>query len=114
VLLYCLQVINFVASQLASLILGDERNQVTYTTSSLPTSALIEWIRNGNKFSDTQYETMAVVSVTGGFFFSNSSFDYLYRDKKLGKLCAYAFFTLYVKVGCSNVSKKRKSPFTAI
>ncbi len=41
---------------------------------------------------------MTIVSVTDGFSFSNSSFDYLYRDKKLVKLCAYAFFTLYVKV----------------
>ena len=40
-------------SQLASLILGDGRNQCTYTTSYLPMSTLIEWIRNGNKFSDT-------------------------------------------------------------
>ncbi len=50
---------------------------------------LIEWIRNGNKFSDTQCETMTVVSVTDEFSVSNSSFDYLCRDKKLGKLCAY-------------------------
>ena len=42
---------------------------------------------------------MIVVSVTDGFSVSKSSFDYLYRDnKKLKKLCAYAFFTFYVKV----------------
>jgi hypothetical protein len=41
---------------------------------------------------------MIVVSVTDGLSVSNSSIDYLYRDKKLGKLCAYAFFTFYVKV----------------
>lgn len=90
--------LTFAASQLASLILGDERNQVTYITSYLPMSTLIEWIRNGNKFSDIQCETMTVVSVTDGFSVSNSSFDFLYRDKKLKKLCAYAFFTFYVKV----------------
>ena len=45
--------LTFPASQLTSLILGDERDQVIYTTSYLPTSTLIEWIRNGNKFSDT-------------------------------------------------------------
>ena len=83
--------LTFVASQLASLILGDERNQVTYTTSYLPMSTLIEWIRNGNKFSDTQCETMTVVNVTDGFLVSNSLFIYLYRDKKLLNLCAYAF-----------------------
>ncbi len=83
--------LTFAASQLASLILGDERNQVTYTTSYLTMSTLIEWIRNGNKFSETQCETMTVVSVTDGFSVSNSSFDYLYRDKKLASLCAYAF-----------------------
>ena len=55
-------------------------------------STLIEWIRNGNKFSDTLCETMTVVSVTDGFSVSNSSFDYL------KKLCAYAFFTFHVKV----------------
>ncbi len=59
---------------------------------------MIEWIRNGNKFSDTQCETIVVVSVTDGFSVSYSSFDYLYIDKKLGKLCAYAFFSFYVKV----------------
>ncbi len=32
-------------------------------------STLIEWIRNGNKFSDTQCETMTVVSATDGFPF---------------------------------------------
>ena len=90
--------LTFAASQLASLILVDERNQVTYTTSYLPMSTLIEWIRNENKFSDTQCETMTVVSATGGFSVSNSSFDFLYRDKKLKNLCAYAFFTFYVKV----------------
>ena len=90
--------LTFAASQLASLILGDERNQVTYTTSYLPMSTLIEWIRNENKFSDAQCETMIVVSVTDGFSVSNSSFDYLYRDKRLASLCAYAFFTFYVKV----------------
>jgi hypothetical protein len=83
--------LTFDASQLASLILGDERNQVTYTTSYLPMSSLIEWIRNGNKFSDTQCETMTVVSVTDGFSVSNSSFDYLYRDKKMKTLFAYDF-----------------------
>ena len=83
--------LTFAASQLASLILGDERNQVTYTTSYLPMSTLIEWIRNGNKFSDTQCETMTVVSATDGFSVSNSSFDYLYGDKKLAGICAYAF-----------------------
>jgi len=90
--------LNFVASQLASLILGDERNQVTYTTSYLPTSAFIEWIRNGNQFSTAQCEAMTVVSVTDGLFVSNSSLDYLYRDKKLASLCAYVFFTFHVKV----------------
>ena len=83
--------LTFVVSQLASLIIGDYRNQNTYTTSYLPMSTLIEWIRNGNKFSDTQCETMTVVSVTDGFSVSNSPFDYLYRDKKLVKLCSYAF-----------------------
>ncbi len=63
--------LTFAASQLASLILGDERNQVTDTTSYLPMKAFIEWIRNGNKFSDTQCETMTVVSVTDGFSVSN-------------------------------------------
>jgi hypothetical protein len=60
-------------------------------------STLIEWIRNGNKFSDIQCETTTVVSVTDGFSVSNCSFAYLYRDKKLGKSCAYAFFTFYDK-----------------
>jgi hypothetical protein len=95
ILLLCCYIVNisltFVASQLASLILGDGRTQVTYTTSYLPMSTLIEWIRNGNKISDTQRETITVVSVTDGFYVSNSSFDYLYSDKKLGKLCAYIF-----------------------
>ena len=67
-----------VASQLASIILGDERNKVTYTTSYVPISTLIEWIRSGNKLSDTQCETMIVVSVSDEFSVSNSSFDYLY------------------------------------
>jgi hypothetical protein len=102
ILLMCCYIVyrslTFAASQLASLILGDERNQVTYTTSYLPMNTLIEWIRNGNKFRDTQCETMTLVSVTDGFSVSNSSFDCLYRDKKLGRLCAYAFFTFYVKV----------------
>ncbi len=71
---------------------------ITYTTTYLPMSALIEWIRNENEFSDTQCETMIVVSVTGGFSVSNGSFDYLYRDKKLVKLCAYGFFTFRVNV----------------
>jgi hypothetical protein len=84
------------------MILGDERNQVIYTTSYLPMSTLIEWIRNGNKVSDTQRETMTIIIVTNGFSVSNSSFDYLYRDKKLVKLCAYVFFMFYVKVpACS-------------
>ena len=65
--------LTFVLSQLALMILGDERNKVTYITSYLPMSTLIEWIRNGNKFRDTQCETMTVVSVTDGFFVSNSS-----------------------------------------
>jgi len=82
--------LTFVVSQLTSPILGDESNQVTYTTSHLPMSTLIEWIRNGNKFSNTECETMAVVSVTDEFYVSNSSIDYLYRDKKLVNLCAYA------------------------
>ena len=77
--------LTFAASQLASLILGDERNQVSYTTSYFPMSTLIEWIMNGNKFSDTQCETMIVVSVTDGFSVSNSSFDYLYKDKMFKK-----------------------------
>ena len=89
--------LTFVASHLASLILGDERNQVTYTSSYLPMSALIKWIRNGKKTSDTPCETMAVVSVADGFSVSNSSFDYLYRDKKLVNLCAYAFFCIMFK-----------------
>jgi hypothetical protein len=72
----------------ASLILGDERNQVTYTTSSLLMSTLIEWIRKGNKLITTQCETMIVVSVTDGFSVTNSSFNYLYRDKKLASVCA--------------------------
>ena len=83
--------LTFDALQLASLILGDERNQVTYTTRYLSMSTLIEWIRNGNKFSDTQCETMIVVSVNDGFSVYNSLFDYLYRNKKLVKLCSYAF-----------------------
>ena len=53
-LLYFSGSLTFAASQLASLILGDERNQVTYTTSNLPMSTLIESIRNENTFSDTQ------------------------------------------------------------
>jgi hypothetical protein len=99
--LYCYYVcrsLTFAASQLASLILGDKRNQVTNTTSNLPMSTLIVMIRNGNKFSTTQCETMIVVSVTGEFSVSNSSFDYLYRDKKLACLCAYVFLSFYVKV----------------
>ena len=103
--------LSFAASHLASLILGDERNHATYTTSYLPMSKLIEWIRKGNKFSDTQCETMIVVSVTDGFSVSNSSFDYLYRDKKLVNLCTYAFFTSKFRL---YVSKKRKLSFTTI
>ena len=90
--------LTFVASQLASLILGDERNQDTYTTYYLPISTLIERIRNENKFSTTQSETMTVVSVIDGLSVSNSSIDYLYRDKKLAHLCVYAFFSFYVKL----------------
>ncbi len=101
ILLSCCYIVyislTFVASQLASLILRNGRNQVTYTTSYLPMSTLIEWIRSGNKFSDTPCETMTIVSVTDGFSVSNSSLDYLYKDKKLEKLCAYDFFTVYVK-----------------
>ncbi len=41
---------------------------------------------------------MTVVSVTDGFSVSNSSFDYLYRDKKLVNVCSYAYFTFYIKV----------------
>jgi hypothetical protein len=89
ILLLCCYIIyrslTLAASQLASLILGDERNQATYTTSYLPMSTLIEWIRNGNKFSDAQCETMTVASVPDGFSVYNSSFDYLYKDKKLKK-----------------------------
>ena len=118
ILLLCCQNVyrsfTFAASQLASLILGEERNQVTYTISYLPISTVIEWIRNGNKLSDTQCETMTVVSVTVGFFVSNSSFDYLYRDQKLKKLCAYAFFYILRQSSGSYVYKKRKLSFTAI
>ena len=45
-----------------------------------------------------KYETMTNVSVTDIFSVPNSSFDYLYRDMKLVNLCAYVFFTFYVKV----------------
>ncbi len=82
----------FSPTQLASLILGDERNQVTYKTTYLPMSTLVEWIRNGSKFFESQSEIMTVVSTTDGLFASNSSFDYLYRDVKLANLCSYAFF----------------------
>jgi len=41
-------------------------------------TALIEWIKNGNKLNTKHCETMVVVSVTNGFSISNSSFDYLY------------------------------------
>ena len=41
---------------------------------------------------------MTIVSVTGGLSVSNSSFDYLYADKKLANLCPYAFFPFYVKI----------------
>ncbi len=98
----------FASSQLASLILGDERNQVTYTTSYLPTSTLIEWIRNGNTFSDTHCETMTVASVTDGFSVYNSSFGYFYIDKKLVNLCAYAFFLILRQSSNSYFFKKRK------
>ena len=100
ILLCCYYVcwsLTFAASQLASLILGDERNQVTSTTSVLQMSALIEWIRNGNKLSTTQCETMTVESVTDGFSVFNCSFDYLYRDKKLAILCAMPFIFLTLK-----------------
>ena len=94
ILLLCCYIVyislNFAASQLASLILGDERNQVAYTTSYLPMRTLIEWLRSGNKLSDTQCETMTFVSVTDGFSVSNSSCYYLFIDEKLVKLCAYA------------------------
>ena len=60
---YVCRSLTFVTSQSTSLILGDERNQVTYTTSYLPMIGLIEWIRNVNKFSSTQCETMIVLSV---------------------------------------------------
>ena len=105
VLLLCCYIfyisLTFAASQLALPILGYERNQVTCTASYLPMSTLIELIRNVNKFSDTQCETMTIVSVTDGFSVSNSTFDYLYRDKKLVKLCAYAFlcFTSNFRLG---------------
>ena len=82
ILLLCCYIVyislTFAQSQLASFILGDERNQVTYITSYWPMSTLIEWIRNGNKFSNTQCETMTVVSVTDRFSVSNSSFNYLH------------------------------------
>jgi len=60
-------------------------------------STLIEWIRNGNKSSDTQCEAMIVVSVTDEFYVPNCSFDYLYKYKKSVNLCDYVFFTFYVK-----------------
>ncbi len=91
-LYYAFRSLTFSASQLASLILGDERNQVTYKTTYLPMSTLVEWIRNGSKFVDSQSEIMTVVSTTDGLSASNSSFDYLYRDVKLANLCSYAFF----------------------
>ena len=79
ILLLCCYIVyrslTFAASKLASLILGDERNQVTYTTSYLPMCTLIEWIWNGNKFSDKQCETMTIVSVTDEFSVSKNSFD---------------------------------------
>ena len=89
--------LTFAASQLACLILGDERNQVTYTASYLPMITLIEWIRNGNKFSSIQCEATIVVCVADGFSVSNSPFGYLYRDKKLASLCAYAYFIFTFK-----------------
>ena len=78
-------------------------------------STLIESIiRNGNKLSTTQCETMSVVCVTDGFSFSNSSFDYVYRDEKLVSLCAYAFFTFYVKLLVRTFLRSRKLSFAAI
>ena len=79
---YCYYVcksLTFVASQLASLILEDKRNQVTNTTSYLPTRTLIKWIRNGKKFTITQCETMNVLSVTDGFSVSYSSFEFFIK-----------------------------------
>ena len=67
VAIFCRPLI-FAASQLASLIIGDERNHVTYTTSYLPLSALIEWIRNGNKLSTTKFETITIVIVIDRYY----------------------------------------------
>ncbi len=53
---------------------------------------------------------MTVVSVTDGFSVFDSSFDYLYRDKKLVKLCAYDFFTFYVKVPVPRFDLKLAHP----
>ena len=91
---YAFRSLTFSASQLASLILGDERNQVTYKTTYLPMSTLVEWIRNGSKFVISHSEIITIISTTYGLSASNSSFDYLYRDVKLANLCSYAFFLL--------------------
>ena len=50
------------------------------------------------QFSDTRCETIIVVSVTDGFSVSNSSFDYLYRDKKIKIFYVLMLFSFYVKV----------------
>ena len=61
---FCI-LLNFDASQFASMIFGDERYQVPHTTVYLLMSTSIEWIiRNGNKFSITKFETITFVSVT--------------------------------------------------
>ena len=75
-------------------------------------STLIERIRNGNKLSITQSETMIGVSVTRGFFVSNSSFDYLYGDKKLANLCAYACLTFYIKVPVRTFLRRKNCHLT--
>ena len=41
---------------------------------------------------------MTVVSTVDGLLFSNSLFDYLYRETKLSIFCANSFFTFYIKV----------------
>ncbi len=95
--------LTFAASQLASLILGDARNQVTYTTSYLPMSTLIEWIRNRNTFSDTVCETTTVVSVTDGFSVSNSSFI-ICIEIRSWQIYAHTLFSRFTSSSGSDIS----------
>ena len=93
----------------ASTILKLNEPWQTYETRFLPVNDLMQWVKNGCKFGESQTldSTMVLNEEEQQYGPSNAALDFLFRGRLTKSLGSYAFFSFYEKRFIRHLEKEK-------